>query len=133
MIKLVTLFTVAEAGGASGALAAGGASSEGKLAVRVEAFALPKLSFHREGFFVGAEGVVEAGGETGGSGLGGARDLTGRIEEGMAYIETGSKAALLRAEDVEVASEGDTEVFDCLLSSRARDSEATARLTIVSS
>lgn len=129
LIKLVTLFTVVSAGAGSGVLDGAG-SSVARLAVRVDAFALPKLKPHRDGFFVGAEGVVDEGGDAGRRGLGGFRDGAERREEGIAYIETGSRAALLRVEDVEVASDG---VLDCLLSSRTRDCEATARLTMVSS
>lgn len=115
MIRLVTLLTVDATGcGSTG----GGISSVGdarpRLAVRVEALALPKLSFQREGFF-----VTVAGGDAGGGGDGIAELLVVRglsKGSGIAYTETGSKDCWLRDDVVEVFV-----AVDCLLSSLARD------------
>lgn len=135
MMRLVTLLTV-EAAGCDGSGAGGGwviSSAEARFAVSVDALALPKLSFHREGFFVGtgtgaddgAGVVVEVDWET-------VRELSNGV--GIAYIETGSKDCCLREDVVDfVAAEWTEGALDCLLSSRARDWEATARVTNVSS
>lgn len=105
-----------------------------RFAVSVEALAFPKLSFHREGFFVGADGTVWA--TTGVAEDGGevvvvedlltVRGLSRRF--GIAYTETGSNDCCLRDDGVDVFV-----AVDCLLSSRARDCEATASVTRVSS
>jgi len=56
MMRFVTLVTVATDEDNASAGAAGSSSTTGMVEVIVEAFALPKLSFHRDGFFVGADG-----------------------------------------------------------------------------
>lgn len=134
MIRLLTLLTVEESGCVVSVV--GGTSSVGevrpRLEVAVAALALPKLSFHRDGFFVGADGgevgvvvLVVVGGE-----------VVVEVELrrlmikgwGIAYIGVGSKDCARRDDEV-------VEVFteDCLLSSRARDCEATASVFRVSS
>jgi hypothetical protein len=109
------------------------------LAVSVEALALPKLSFHREGFFVGT--FVGTGTEAA-DGAGEVVDVDWEVVRagelsrwvGIAYIETGSNDCCLRDDVVDFVPVDLTEGgLDCLLSSRARDWEATARVTNVSS
>lgn len=137
MMRFVTLLTV-EAAGCDGSGAGGGgwavSSLEARLAVSVEALALPKLSFHREGFFVGT-------GTGGDDGAGEVVDVDWEVVRaglsngvGIAYIETGSNDCCLRDDVVDFVPVDLTEgALECLLSSRARDWEATARVTSVSS
>lgn len=136
MIRLLTLLTVEERGCVESVV--GGTSSVGEvrpvLEVMVVALALPKPSFHRDGFFVGADGG-EVGVVVVVVGLG-VVEVVVEFELrrlmingwGIAYIEAGSKGCVRRDDEVvEVLTE------DCLLSSRARDCEATASVFRVSS
>jgi hypothetical protein len=114
---------------------------------RLAALAFPKLNFH---FFLLAgamevttevpEGVVDTGG---GDVAGGAKGLTGGGIKGLTalskgvgrgYIDTGSYGRDRREEVEGVVDEPDRlESLDVLLSSRANDCEATARVANVSS
>jgi len=111
------------------------ASSDGaeSVAATDAAFAFPKLSFQREGFLEGAEGgaTAEGVGEVTADCLE-EEDEGRRRGVGIAYTGVGSKEKGWRPREVfETVEVLETE--DCLLSSRARDWEAVARVLRVSS
>jgi len=136
MIRLVTLLAVADIGRS----AAGEVSSTGETRPSTGALLLPKLSFHFDGFLVIGAGAVDGMGAEilGSGGTGGtARGELSR-ETGIAYIETGSNGRPLALvfEDrvvVDLIDEAREAAREARLISRARDCEATASVSSVSS
>ena len=165
MIRSVTLLAVVDLSGGgplTSRAVGGGTSSTGDIRPDTEALTLflPKLSFHFDGFLLGAGGVGGAGttGTGGGAVLrtddGGALRIDGdealrtgdertpvrgaaSKAEGMAKIATGSNGSRARlVEELEAFVDTDLwvdEDLDALLISRANDCEASARLASVSS